>query len=162
MTMSSRVYPARPLVGIGVAVLRASTVLLIRRTRPPAEGSWSLPGGAQKLGETAEQAARRELAEETGLSVGDLHLAGHVDSIHADADGRIRFHYTILDFCAVYAGGEPRAGGDAGELAWAERNRLDSFGLWDEAKRIIRLSEQTLGWPGETLETIVTAPSRPG
>jgi len=73
-----------------VAVLRDASALMIRRGRPPAKGSWSLPGGAQKLGETAEQAALRELAEETGLSVETLYLAGYVDSIHGDPDGRIR------------------------------------------------------------------------
>jgi len=137
----SRLYPARPLVGIGVVVLRNVEVLLIRRGRPPAEGEWALPGGAQKLGETAEQAARRELAEETGLSVGALHLAGHVDSIHRDAEGRIAYHYTILDFCARYAGGEPRAGGDAAALAWANCAHLDDFDLWTEARRIITASQ---------------------
>ena len=136
----SRLYPERPLVGIGVVVLRGDEVLLIRRGRPPAEGDWALPGGAQKLGETAEQAARRELLEETGLSVGALYLAGHVDSIHRDDAGRIAYHYTILDFCARYVEGDPCAGGDAAALTWANCACLDDFGLWSEAKRIIRTS----------------------
>jgi ADP-ribose pyrophosphatase YjhB (NUDIX family) len=141
---SSRLYPDRPLVGIGVVVLHAGKVLLIRRGRPPGEGEWSLPGGAQRLGETAEQAARRELSEETGLCVGQFHLAGTVDSIHADADGRIRYHYTILDFCALYVEGTPRAGGDAQDVIWADCGRLQDYALWDEAIRIIRLSENCL------------------
>jgi ADP-ribose pyrophosphatase YjhB (NUDIX family) len=132
------------MVGIGVAVLRDASVLMIRRGRPPAEGGWSLPGGAQELGETAEQAARRELAEETGLSVETLFLAGCVDSIHGDPDGRIRYHYTILDFCARYAGGEARPGGDAAEVAWVDLNRLDELGIWSEAVRIIKASEAIL------------------
>jgi len=144
MASSSREFPARPIVGIGVAVLRDAAVLMIRRGRPPAEGSWSLPGGAQKLGETAEQAARRELAEETGLSVDSLFLAGCVDSIHGDPDGRIRYHYTILDFCARYAGGQPRPGGDADEVAWVDLNRLEDLSIWSEAVRIIRASEEIL------------------
>ncbi len=135
-----RLYPERPLVGIGIVVLRGDEVLLIRRGRPPAQGEWALPGGAQKLGETAEQAARRELAEETGLSVGALHLAGHVDSIHRDAEGKIAYHYTILDFCARYTEGEPRAGGDAVSYTWARCDRLDDYNLWTEARRIISTS----------------------
>jgi 8-oxo-dGTP diphosphatase len=117
----SRRYPARPLVGIGVIVWRGDEVLLIRRGRPPAAGEWSFPGGAQRVGETAEQAARRELFEETGLS--------------------IEYHYTILDFCARYAGGEPHAGGDAADIAWAHRDRLDAFTLWSEAKRLLTTSQ---------------------
>jgi ADP-ribose pyrophosphatase YjhB (NUDIX family) len=140
----AREYPARPLVGIGIVVLRAGAVLLIRRSRPPSQGDWALPGGAQQVGETAEDAARRELREETGLQVGALHLAGHVDSIHHDPDGRVRFHYTILDFCADYAGGEASAGSDAAAIAWAPIERLDDYDLWSEARRIIALSEAIL------------------
>jgi ADP-ribose pyrophosphatase YjhB (NUDIX family) len=125
--MTGREYPAYPRVGIGIVVLRRDplAVLQILRGRPPAEGIWSFPGGGQELGETAEEAARRELLEETGLTVGALQLAGHVDSIHRDACGRVRFHYTILDFCALYAGGEPVAGGDATDVRWA---RLEEAG----------------------------------
>jgi ADP-ribose pyrophosphatase YjhB (NUDIX family) len=147
---SSREFPARPIVGIGVAVLRGASVLMVRRGRPPAQGSWSLPGGAQKLGETAEQAARRELAEETGLQVETLYLAGCVDSIHTDPDGRIRYHYTILDFCARYAGGEARPGGDAAEVAWLDQGRLEQLGIWSEAIRIIKASQEILARPAKS------------
>jgi 8-oxo-dGTP diphosphatase len=141
---SGREFPDRPLVGVGVAVLRGHSVLLVRRARPPAQGAWSLPGGAQQLGETAENAARRELLEETGLTVGPLWLAGYVDSVHRDPDGRIRYHYTILDLCAAYSGGEAQAGSDATDIAWADLDRLDDFGLWAEARRIIGLARARL------------------
>jgi ADP-ribose pyrophosphatase YjhB (NUDIX family) len=144
MSSGRREFPERPIAGIGIVVLHRDTVLMIRRGRPPAEGAWSLPGGAQKLGETAEQAARRELAEETGLSVGTLYLAGCVDSIHADPDGAIRYHYTIVDFCCRYAGGEARAGGDASEIAWVDRLRLRDYDVWGETRRIIAASEELL------------------
>ncbi|MBV9735339.1 MAG: NUDIX domain-containing protein, partial [Acidisphaera sp.] len=107
-----REYPERPIVGVGIVVLKPGAVLLVRRGRPPALDAWSLPGGAQKLGESAEAAARRELAEETGLEVGPLLLVANVDSIHRDETGRVRFHYTILDFAARWRGGEPRPGSD--------------------------------------------------
>ncbi len=141
-----REYPARPLVGIGIAVLRAdpAAVLLIRRAKPPSQGAWALPGGAQLLGETAEEAARRELLEETGLRVGPLTLAGNVDSIHRDEDGRVQFHYTILDFCALHSEGEPVAGSDASEIVWAPMGELDRYDLWSEAVRIIGVSRRLL------------------
>ena len=97
-----REYPPRPIVGIGVAVLRPGAVLLVQRGRPPNLGAWSLPGGAQEVGETAEEAARRELLEETGVTAGPLQLAANVDSIARDETGRVRFHYTIIDFAAAW------------------------------------------------------------
>jgi ADP-ribose pyrophosphatase YjhB (NUDIX family) len=136
----TRQYPNAPRVGIGIILLRGETVLLIKRGRPPAQGAWSLPGGAQELGETAEAAARRELLEETGLTAGPLTLIAHVDFIHRDATGRIEYHYTILDFAAAYTGGEARAGGDATELAWVHPQDFDARNLWPEARRVIALA----------------------
>ena len=144
----SREYPSRPLVGIGAVVLRGPEVLLVRRGRPPSEGEWAIPGGAQRVGETAEEAARRELLEETGLSVGPMVLAGNVDSIHRDGDGRVRFHYTILDFAAAWERGEPRAGGDVTDARFFVTADLAALGLWNEAYRIIGLAHRALGVPG--------------
>jgi 8-oxo-dGTP diphosphatase len=141
--MNDREYPNRPMVGIGVVMLKLSAtnspeaVLLVRRGKPPALGSWSLPGGAQELGETAEDAARRELAEETGLIAGPLVLAANVDSIHCDPDGRVQFHYTILDFAAQWQDGVPVAGGDVTEAVFAPIDDLARFELWSEAHRVI-------------------------
>jgi len=120
--------------------------LLIRRARPPAAGAWSLPGGAQRLGETAEECARRELREETGLTAGELVLVGHADSIHRDADGRIEYHYTILDFAARYEGGAPVAGDDAADFAWARAEEFDRYALWAPA-RVVALKALSLWRP---------------
>lgn len=142
----SREYPARPIVGIGIVVLKPpQQILLIRRGRAPMLGAWGLPGGAQEVGETAEEAARRELREETGLTVGKLTLAGNVDSIERDAEGRVRYHYTILDFAALWSGGEPQALSDAAAVTWADLNALDRYDLWSEAHRIIGLARTALG-----------------
>jgi ADP-ribose pyrophosphatase YjhB (NUDIX family) len=139
-----REYPARPIVGIGIVVLKGDAVLLVRRGRPPNLGSWALPGGGQELGERAEETARRELLEEAGLQVGEMHLAANVDSIHRDADGRIRYHYTIIDFCAAYAGGEAIPGDDVTHIVWAPLDRLDEYDLWSEAHRVIAIARARL------------------
>ena len=141
----TREYPARPLVGIGAVLLRPGAVLLVRRARPPALGQWSIPGGAQELGETAEAAARRELLEETGLRAGPMTLVANVDSIHPDETGRVRYHYTILDFAAAWQGGEPVAGDDVSEAAFFPFEALDAMGLWSEAYRVIALARVQLG-----------------
>lgn len=143
----NREYPPQPIVGIGIAVLRAqsSAVLLVRRGKPPNLGSWTLPGGAQELGETAEAAARRELAEETGLQVGPLQLAGAVDIIQPDPDGRVRYHYTIIDFAAAWTGGIPRASDDAADTIWAPLDDLGRHALSDDARRVIGVARRLLG-----------------
>jgi ADP-ribose pyrophosphatase YjhB (NUDIX family) len=145
MTDDPRAYPARPLVGIGLCVLRPDAVLLVRRARPPNRGAWALPGGAQELGETAEDAARRELLEETGLVAGKLLLAANVDSITRDADGRVAFHYTILDFALRDPGGHAVAGSDVDAVAWAKFDDLERYDLWSEAHRVIAASRLLLG-----------------
>ncbi len=140
--MSDREYPVRPIVGIGIVVLKQDSVLLVRRGKPPNIGSWTLPGGAQEVGETVEQAARRELLEETGLTVGPLHFAAHVDNIRQDAAGRVQFHYTILDFATRWESGEPIAGSDVTEAVWAPLDGLPAFRLWSEAYRVIDVARR--------------------
>ena len=146
----SREYPERPIVGIGVAVLRPGAgavpeVLLVRRGKPPNLGSWALPGGGQELGETAEQAARREIAEECGLALGPMQLAATVDSIHRDDDGRVRYHYTIIDFAAAWQGDAAVAGDDVSEVAWVAVDALAPYRLWSEAHRVIGVARGMLG-----------------
>ena len=138
--MSDREYPARPIVGIGIVLLKLGEVLLVRRARAPSLGQWALPGGAQEVGETAEAAARRELREETGLDAGAMHLAANVDSIHRDDAGRVQYHYTIIDFAAAWIGGDPAPGGDVSEAVFAPLAELERFGLWDEAHRVIAIA----------------------
>jgi ADP-ribose pyrophosphatase YjhB (NUDIX family) len=144
----SREYPARPIVGIGVAVLRPAAgepeVLLVRRGRAPSLGSWALPGGAQELGETAADAARREILEECGVVLGEVHLAANVDSIHRDEQGRVRFHYTIIDFAALWQGGDAVPGDDVSEVAWVAVDALEPFRLWSEAHRVIGIARRLL------------------
>ncbi len=140
--MSDREYPARPIVGVGVIVLKADSVLLVRRGKPPNVGSWTLPGGAQEVGETAEEAGRRELLEETGVTVGELHFAAQVDNIRRDALGRVQFHYTILDFAGRWESGEPVPASDVSEAVWAPLDRLDQFHLWHEAYRVIAIARE--------------------
>ncbi len=138
----SREYPDRPFVGIGIVVLKPGHVLLVRRGKAPNIGSWTLPGGAQDIGETAEDAARRELMEETGVTVGPLHLAANVDAITRDPDGRVRYHYTILDFAGRWEAGEPRGDSDAAEAAWVRFEDMVDYRLWSEAYRVIGIARR--------------------
>jgi ADP-ribose pyrophosphatase YjhB (NUDIX family) len=140
----TREYPDRPWIGIGVVAFRGDEVLLVRRGKPPRLGSWSLPGGAQHVGETAQQAARRELLEETGIEVGPLLLADVIDAVTRDEAGLVRFHYTIVDFCAHWTAGEAHAGDDVDAVAWAGPEALHAYALTHEAEAVIALSRARL------------------
>jgi ADP-ribose pyrophosphatase YjhB (NUDIX family) len=137
-----RHYPAHPIVGIGVVVWCRGRVLLIRRGKPPRAGQWSLPGGAQQLGETIEEAARREVREETGVSLQRCELLTVVDMIDRDNSGAVRYHYTLVDFRAETDDVTLTAGDDADEARWFDPDQLDRLGLWSETRRIIDLSRR--------------------
>lgn len=136
----SRHYPSRPVVGVGAVVWREGRVLLVKRGKPPRLGQWSLPGGGQQLGETLLEAVAREVREETGLDLVGAELLTTVDLIERDEAGAVRFHYTLVDFTADAAEGEPQAGDDAADARWFERAELEALGLWSETLRIIELA----------------------
>lgn len=144
--MGGRTYPSRPIPAVGVIVLRGTDVLLVRRGKEPRRGQWSLPGGAQKVGETVAEAARREVREETGLDVEILGLVDVVDTITHDDDRRVLYHYTLVDLAARAPHGEARAGSDVDAVRWVPLAELGRYTLWSETVRVI--TEAARRWPG--------------
>ena len=132
-----RHYPDRPFVGVGIVLFRGPEVLLVKRAKPPISDNWSIPGGAQEIGETVREAALRELHEETGVTARIAGLIDVVDGITRDDDARVKFHYTLVDFAAVWESGEARAASDVSDVRWAELSSIGSIPLWDETRRII-------------------------
>ena len=135
-----RDYPQSPLVGVGIICFNGQNVLLIKRGKPPRVGSWSLPGGRQKLGETVRECALRELAEETGVEAVVGALVDVVDSMTRDGEGALQYHYTLVDFRADWIAGQPRAGGDAADARWFTEAQLAELDLWAETVRVIELA----------------------
>ncbi|HXD98960.1 MAG TPA: NUDIX hydrolase [Candidatus Acidoferrum sp.] len=141
-----REYPSVPRVGVGAVVLDAGRVLLVRRGKPPLAGKWSLPGGMLELGETTAEAARREVAEECGLQIRVGEVAGILDRVVRDVEGRIRYHWVLVDYVAFVESGELCAASDADEAQWVEVDevvRLDTTdGLLDMIRRAQALAER--------------------
>ena len=94
----TRKYPIRPHVGVGVLLVRNQTLLLIKRKYDPDAGYWSIPGGHLDLGEKVQVAAEREAYEETGFRVKVTKLAGIIDKIMYDDNGKIEYHYVLLNY----------------------------------------------------------------
>ena len=138
MTKEKREYPDRPYVGVGLIVFRDHEVLLIQRNKEPNKGQWSIPGGRQMIGETATEAAQRELLEETGVKVDRLLLVDVVDAIIPDVQGKIKYHYTLVDYMGQWQSGASRPGDDAQEVRWVRLNELSLYSLLEKTMNIIK------------------------
>jgi ADP-ribose pyrophosphatase YjhB (NUDIX family) len=121
-------------------VVRRGRVLLVRRGRPPRLGEWGIPGGAQAAGETLVEAAAREVLEETGLAIRDAEVLTALDSITRDPDGRVEYHYTLVELVADCAEGEPVAADDALDARWATPSEASDLVSWEETRRVIALA----------------------
>jgi 8-oxo-dGTP diphosphatase len=124
-----RSYPDRPIVGVGAIVLDGDRVLLVKRAHEPLKGEWSVPGGAVDVGETLEEAIRREVREETCLDIEVGPIVDVLDRIRYDPDGRVKFHYVLVDFVCRPVSGTLQCASDAEEATWAERGDLGRYGV---------------------------------
>jgi 8-oxo-dGTP diphosphatase len=134
----AREYPPGPVVGVGGVVTRDGRALLVRRGHEPRKGEWSLPGGLVELGERLTDAVRREIEEETGLDVEVGPVVETFDRVHRDPEGRVRFHFVIVDYLCVARSGAAIAGSDAEALAWVTSEEIDAFGVNPHAAAVIR------------------------
>lgn len=146
-----REFPDAPRVGVGAVVLDGERVLLARRGRAPSAGKWSIPGGLVHLGERLEEAAVREVQEETGLHVRLLGLCGVIDRVVRDADV-VRYHYVIIDYVAESVGGRLQAGTDAAEVRWVAVGDLGQYdcteGLAEMILRALAIQRAMSSQPG--------------
>jgi len=137
-TAIKRHYPEQPLVGVGAVIFRGEEVLLVRRAQEPALGEWSLPGGLVELGETLTEALRRELLEETGLTVAIRGIAAVLERIYRDDAGGIPYHYVLVDFLCDYIGGDITAASDINAAHFFPVNDLPRDHLPPFTAQVIR------------------------
>ena len=134
----TRTYPQAPVCAVGAIVFRGDAVLLIQRGKPPAQGKWSIPGGAVRLGETLENAVTRELREEVEMDVKPLWVGKVVDRIYSDSEGNIAYHYVIVDYVCEARPGQPHAGSDASDAGFFEVEKLDEMDMTEGTAEVIR------------------------
>ena len=124
-----RLYPKKPLIGVGAVIVCNGRILLEKRKGEPGKGKWTIPGGLVELGERAEQTVIREVREETNLEVENPELIDVVDSITFDEDGRIKYHFVIIDYFVKLKGGTVKAADDAAELKWVPFSEVEKYDL---------------------------------
>jgi ADP-ribose pyrophosphatase YjhB (NUDIX family) len=142
-----RKYPEQPIVGVGGIVFQDENVLLIKRGREPALRQWSIPGGVVDLGETLHAAVARELLEETHLEVEPLVLVKVLDRIFRDPEGRVSYHYVLVDFLCRPLGGELRPGSDALEARYVPVAELGDLDVIPATCDVIHQAERLLKTP---------------
>jgi len=149
-----REYPESPLVGVGAVIVEQSRVLLIRRGQPPLLGEWSLPGGVLECGETLREAVVREAREETGLVVETGEMLGVYERVIRGGEGRVRYHYVLIDFLCRPVGGDLNAGSDVADVRWFTRDELPALNLADDTNDVVlkglaRTMERRASSPGQ-------------
>ncbi len=132
-----------PILGVSACIWRGAHVLLIQRAKPPI-GLWALPGGHVEPGETVQEAAHRELLEETGMLASLDTLVGIYDIIRHDAGGQLTMHFAIACFTGLAKAGEPRAASDAKAVRWADPADLGGMALAPNIKTAIGRARQLL------------------
>ena len=139
-----RMYPSQPVVGVGAVILRKGAILLERRNNDPGKGKWSIPGGVVELGENVYQAVKREVKEETGLTVEVKRLIDVVDSITLDDKNAVKYDFVIIDFLVDVKEGKLFPASDALDLKWVPFNQVEKYGLTDSFREFFEKNKELL------------------
>jgi 8-oxo-dGTP diphosphatase len=120
------VRPLYPQLAVSAAIFRSGKILLVRRARSPAKGFYSLPGGRVEFGETLHAALNREVAEETGLKIEIIGLAGWREVVPGAAGGG---HYLIMSFAARWTDGEVTLNDELDDYRWLAPDEIGELEL---------------------------------
>ena len=137
MPSGNRKYPLIPRVGVGIVIINDDKFVLVKRGQEPNKGIWTVPGGLVELGELLENTAQREIYEECGLCIEILQSIDYYEFIEKHESGKIKYHYIVLEFLAVYKSGILRANSDAEQARWFSRNELSTLNTSDKTISVI-------------------------
>lgn len=139
-----RLYPVQPIVGVGAVVICDGKVLLEKRRNDPGKRKWSIPGGLVELGEGTEETVIREVKEETGLDVEKPEHLDVVDNIDFDENGKVKYHFIIIDYFVRLRGGEVKAESDAEELRWVPLGEVEDYDLTRTIRSFFQRNKEKL------------------
>ncbi len=142
--MLNRLYPKQPIAGVGAVIICKGEILLEKRKGEPGRGKWTVPGGLVELGESAEQTVIREVREETNLEVEQPELIDVVNSVTTDENGKIKYHFVIVDYFVKIKGGTLKAADDAAELSWVEFGEVENYDLTRSFREFFQRNRQEL------------------
>ncbi|RKX95143.1 MAG: phosphohydrolase [Spirochaetes bacterium] len=135
--MSERLYPEKPMVGVGAVIFKNDEVLLIKRGNPPLAGEWSIPGGKLEENESIIEAVKREIKEECNVLVDIDDLIDMFEYIEKDEENRVKYHFIVFDFKAQYLKGKLNHLSDASAARWVKLNDIDKYKMKKDAKNMI-------------------------
>jgi 8-oxo-dGTP diphosphatase len=134
----TRSYPSAPMVGVGIITFNnKNKVLLVKRGNEPSKGLWSLPGGLVELGERVREAGIREVKEECNIDIEPEDVISVVDLILEDSDGKVKYHYILIDYLAKYIGGELKPQSDVSDAAWFSQDELKELDIPEVTREVL-------------------------
>jgi len=134
--------PSRPQLAVSAAIFRDGKVLVVRRARSPAKGFYSLPGGRVEFGETLHTALRREVAEETALTIEIVGLAAWREIMPTAEGGG---HFVIMSFAAHWRAGEPALNEELDDYQWLAPEALGELKTTPGLLDVLQSAQRVLG-----------------